>query len=154
MEQLPEGLAAAAAASPPGGRDLLLELLDDVWREQALPVARALGGDGELEHGISRERQAIWQHIPPRLMQELQDFAQFRRVEDEQREKISQELHVFCRAFFHEGNEAELVRPRCALLGYLQNVAAYDMLRAPVDLAAAQRLEGSVGDLELLHTKA
>ena len=97
--QLPEGLAAAAAASPPGGRDLLLELLDHVWREQALPVARALGGDGELGHEISRERQAIWQHIPPRLMQELQDFAQFRRVEDEQREKISQELHAFCRAF-------------------------------------------------------
>ena len=33
------------------------ELLDDVWREQALPVARALGGDGELGHEISRERQ-------------------------------------------------------------------------------------------------
>ena len=72
-------------------------------------------------------------------------------MEDDQRREINQELQQFCRTFFQDANEVALVRPLCVLLGYLINDAAYDMLRGPVDFAVAQRLEGNVGDLELLH---
>ena len=87
VAHLPEQVSEALAALPVTGRDFLLELLDDVWREQALPAAKALRRPEADGRAVSRERLTIWQHTPQPLMQELQDFSQFRELEDDQRVK-------------------------------------------------------------------
>ena len=133
-------------------REPLLTLLDDVWKDLALPAARAAEASGSVT-ACTAEVQSLWARLPAHIRVDLRHFVAQQSSERWQSERrIMPELQCFAREVFRNENEARVVRRLCIALGYLKLPDdSYNVLEASPTDAEVDCYEGDVGALQLLH---
>ena len=96
---------------------------------------------------------AVWGQLAPQVRDELCSFAQAQSYEEASSIAKKDQLLAFARQLFAPSKEAAVVRPLCALLGYLHS-ASHDYLESNPAANTLARHEGNVGALGLLQTCA
>ena len=131
-------------------RKPLLEILETVWSDQALRVAKAEAGMINPD-AISDWDNTIWSKVPSAIQADLRRFVQSMEYDTRAVERrLTPEVRSFARSFFTIQHEASLVRPYCLLSGFLTAPDAVDLLHASPDQVDLQH-EGSAAGLQLLH---
>ena len=123
-------------------------MLHLVYTDQVLPAAEA--SDSRAWQRVRPADKQVWAQFPQELRQECRAFIRARAIEQDSLEQADGRLRSFVRDFFVDGNEYDLVRPLCLILGFL-NVDDDHDLRLHGASVADFRFEGAGGGLELLH---
>ena len=124
-------------------------ILNQVWQEFALPVARVLNAQDDLGRCML-EALCVWENMVPYLQREFLSFVGFQYFEHRQNEGIAQQLDTFAHAFFQKEHEEELVLPSCPGMGYmcLHNLGAPRLGYSDLEMG---RVTDASGCLELLQ---